>query len=42
LAHWLPKAGLSAPITSTALPQALTGTSTGAWAVLPDRTPGES
>jgi hypothetical protein len=41
LAQPLPKVGFSAPTTSTLLPQALTGTLTGAWTLLPDATPGE-
>jgi hypothetical protein len=39
--HLLPNAGFSRAMTSTALPHAFTGTSTGAWAWLPDKTPGE-
>src|SRR5690606_40013232 len=39
--HALPKAGFSAPITLTVLPQTLTGMWTGTWITLPERTPGE-
>jgi hypothetical protein len=39
--HLLPNAGFSRATTSTVLPHAFTGTSTGAWTRLPDRTPGE-
>jgi hypothetical protein len=39
--HLLPNAGFSRATTSTELPHAFTGTSTGAWAWLPDKTPGE-
>jgi hypothetical protein len=42
LAHLLPTAGFRTPTTLTVLPQALTGTCTGACTVLPDSTPGES
>ncbi len=41
LPHSLPKAGLATPTTSTELPQALIGTCTGAWTLLPDATPAE-
>jgi hypothetical protein len=39
--HLLPNAGFNRATTSTVLPHAFTGTSTGAWAWLPDKTPGE-
>src|SRR5690606_40964879 len=39
--HVLPKAGFSAPITLTVLPQALTGMWIGSWITLPERTPGD-
>lgn len=42
LAQPLPKAGLSAATMSTELPQAFTGTVTGTWTSLPERTPAES
>ncbi|NBM20302.1 hypothetical protein GUY61_33110 [Streptomyces sp. GC420] len=38
----LPKAGLPTPVVLTVLPQALTGTETGACTLLPEATPGES
>jgi hypothetical protein len=42
LAQEFPKDGLRAATTSTELPQAFTGTSTGTWTLLPDPMPGES
>src|SRR6478736_2837140 len=41
LAHLLPKAGFSRPMTLTVLPHRFTGMWTGTWTTLPERTPGE-
>lgn len=39
--HALPNAGFRSPTKLAVLPHALTGTATGTWMTLPEKTPGE-